>query len=203
MSEWEKAKVAFNEGYIDAAMSHTDAAMAEYGFPPAEVWLIAAIRGFYLLQHDESKEAGKFIGLAESELEELEATEEETGLKPSSTALHQRERFRKFMALMLIREEEMKTGEKWVPASRISELEAKIGELTRKVEKLKGDVEYYKKDRDYYLDRYLERSRPEPEPERAPTRPAPMTYQSMTYQQYEEGIGDLGAGELLMRTASR
>jgi hypothetical protein len=81
--------------------------------------------------------------------------------------------------------------------NRVRELEAKVEGLTKEVEGLKGLVEYYKSSRDYYMDKYLERSRPEPEPERAPTRPPPMTYQ------YEEGIGDLGAGEFLMRTASR
>ena len=82
--------------------------------------------------------------------------------------------------------------------NRARELEAKVEGLTKEVEGLKGLLEYYKSSRDYYMDNYLERSHPEPEPERAPTRPAPMTY-----QQYEEGIGDLGAGEFLMRTASR
>jgi hypothetical protein len=87
--------------------------------------------------------------------------------------------------------------------NRVRELEAKVEGLTKEVEGLKGLVEYYKSPRDYYMDKYLERSHPEPEPERAPTRPPPMTYQSMTYQQYEEEIGDLGAGEFLMRTPSR
>jgi hypothetical protein len=66
---------------------------------------------------------------------------------------------------------------KWAPASRVHELEAKIKELTKEVEELKGLVESYKRDRGYFMDKYLERSRSEPEPQHAPVRPPPMTYQ--------------------------
>jgi hypothetical protein len=57
--------------------------------------------------------------------------------------------------------------------NRARELEAKAEGLTKEVEGLKGLAEYYKSSRDYYMDRYLERSPPEPEPERAPRGPRP------------------------------